>query len=387
MNDPPPPIRVAIQQASLAKYRVAVFRELAARPGIELQVLYGERAGIETVAPDGFAARKVAFHEKRFAGQAIYWHAAQLQAVNPRDFDVAILSWDAHYASLVPALCQGRLRGVPTVLWGHGYSKRERGWRRRWRNALGKMATALLFYNHSTANVFKDDGWNPARLFVAINSLDQQPITEARDAWQSVPGRLEAFQRDRLSGEMPLLLYVSRLDPRNRVDLLIEAAHLLRERQQPVSLAIVGRGEPELTRLKELTRRYQLEDVVQFLGAIYDEEQLAPWFLSAKLFVYPANLGLSLLHAFGYGLPVITSDNRAGQNPEIEALLPGENGLEYPDGDAQALAESIAKALSDPAWLSAAQTAALRTVAGPHSLTRMVDGIEQAIRWAHTTRQ
>ena len=45
-------------------------------------------------------------------------------------------------------------------------------------------------------------------------------------------------------------------------------------------------------------------DLVGDLGSIYDEIELAPWFLTADAFVYPENIGLSILHAFGYGLPV-----------------------------------------------------------------------------------
>ena len=36
---------------------------------------------------------------------------------------------------------------------------------------------------------------------------------------------------------------------------------------------------------------------------------------------YPVNIGLSLLHAFGFGLPVVTGNDIGSHNPGIETLL------------------------------------------------------------------
>ena len=63
---------------------------------------------------------------------------------------------------------------------------------------------------------------------------------------------------------------------------------------------------PELPALQSIAEELDVEQYVRWLGSIYDEAQLAPWFLTADAFVYPGAIGLSVLHAMGYGLPVVT---------------------------------------------------------------------------------
>src|SRR5690606_11454771 len=77
------------------------------------------------------------------------------------------------------------------------------------------------------------------------------------------------------------------------------------------------------------------------LGAIYKEHDLVPWFLSAEAMIHPASIGLSLLHSFGYGLPVITNNNRAKHGPEFCALEDNKNGITYIENDLDDLIEKV----------------------------------------------
>ena len=374
-------VRVVIQQPSLAAYRVPVYRELAQRKGIDLRVRYGQEAAITNVAPDGFDGQGVKRHRWAFFGHPVYWHSVQLHYASRAQTDVLVLSWDLHYASLVPAMLKARLAGVPTVLWGHGYSKREAGWRAKLRMWAAKLGTALLFYNHTTAQRYLDMGFEPSRVFVALNALDQAPIQEARRHWLDRPDALEEFRQRHGLKAGPVVLFVSRFDPVNRLDLLIRAIERLRADHPTVTAVIVGKGEPEESNIRRLAQSLGVEDHVRFPGAIYDERELAPWFLSAQAFCYPANIGLSILHAFGYGLPVVTGDRVVAQNPEIEALRDGENGLVYTDGDDSALAATLDRLFRDPSLAKRLGQEAHRTVMEHFSLANMVDGMEAAVRF------
>ena len=383
--DPPTDrlIRLSIVQPSLAKYRVPVFRELAGRPEIDLHVFYADNTGIPNESPDGFAATLAPMVIRRPGGHPIYWHPAQLARADPAVADVLNLSWDLHYASLIPALLRARRRGVPTVLWGHGYSKRERGWRRwlRWR--VARLATAVLLYNRATAKRLIDDGLPAERVFVALNTLDQSEIQAARADWLSRPGDLAAFRERHGLVEGRTVLFVSRLDG-NRVDLLIDAAALLAGSMPDLKVILIGKGE-ERPALERRAADLGLSENVRFLGAVYGEAELAPWFLSADCYCYPVNIGLSLMHAFGYGLPVVTSDRTESQNPEIEAFRDGENGLTYPDGDPappEALAAALGRLLADPALRVRLGAEARRTVLEEFTLLNMVDGFVASARFA-----
>jgi glycosyltransferase involved in cell wall biosynthesis len=319
----------------------------------------------------------------------VRWEPVQIASASRRVCDVLVLEWNAGVASLAPALLLARLRGVGTVLWGHGYSKRERRSARAFRNAIGWLADCLLLYNHTAAEALlggraEGDRSSPRRskrVFVALNALDQAPIARARDMWRASHGRMEEFRQARGISGRRVALFVSRLEADNGVDLLIRAAANLREQRPELTVVIVGKGPAE-NDLRRLTEELNLQDRVIFTGAIYDEDELAPWFVCSDVFVYPRNIGLSLLHALGYGLPVITDDNLAGQNPEIEALRDGENGLLYPAGDVAGLAGAIDRLLGDETLRRRLSDEAERTAAEGFSLANMVDGMEAAIRMA-----
>lgn len=379
------PLRVVFQQPALAKYRVPVFRELASRPGIDLLVAYGNEQGIASVNPDGFQGVQVPIHDLDILGSRFRWHAAQYRFASRHKADVVVLSWSTRYLTLVPSILRARWNNVGTVLWGHGYSKAETRLRENSRGAIADFADAVLFYNHTTAQRFIDGGYtSPDRVFVALNTLDTTAIDRARALWQADPARLDAFRRQHnLSG--PVVLFVSRLNADNRVDMLVQSAARMRQRLPNLKVVIVGSG-PEEAALKSLAASSGLADAILFAGAVYDEADLAPYFLSASAFCYPVNIGLSLIHAMAYGLPVVTSDKMTAQNPEIEAFRQGINGLAYADGSVDAMADTLLSILTDSNHQRRLSQGAFDTVHQDFNISKMVDGMEAAIRFAASRR-
>lgn len=379
--DPAQPTRVVIQQPSLAKYRVPVYRLLAQQPGIDLKLVYGKDPGVPNVEPDGFAA---SFEPHRHLGvgkrRPFVWQPAQLKYADPRHADVLVMVWNSRWLSLPLALRKARKRGVRTVVWGHGYSKNESPRRAALRKKVGLMADAMLFYSQTIADRYLADGVDPARVFVAPNCLNQEPIQAARDAWLADPAKLAAFRAEHgVPDEAEPILYVSRFDPANRADLLLRAAAELAPKRPNLRVHLIGKGEPEASRLKSLSDELGIADRVRFLGAIYGEPDLAPWFLTARAFCYPSNIGLSLHHAMGYGLPVITSDDGAVQNPEFEALTDNENGLLFNSGQGDALARTIERVLADPDFRDRLGREAHATATRRYALPNMVAGFVRAI--------
>jgi len=380
-----PSIRVTIVQPSLAKYRIAVFRELASRPGIDLRVDYGSLEGLVNVAAEGFQAVPVPLRELKFAGRKLMFQGAQWSDASRRETDVLVLQWSGRYATLLPALVKARLRGVATVLWGHGYSKSGGSARLRLYRWLARFATVLLFYDPRTRDEYVRLGWDPEKLFVALNCLDHTEIVQARQWWQSRPEELARFRREHQIDGGPVILFVSRLQPANRLDLLIRATGELSKEVSGLKTVIIGNGDAEKQRLQTLAREAGIADSVIFVEGIYDEHRLAPWFLTAETFCYPANVGLSLVHAFWYGLPVVTSDHLASQNPEIVALEHGVNGLAYEHGNVSSLVDALRRLVTDKTLAADMSEAGRRTVEQRFTISKMVDGFEAAIRYAHRT--
>jgi hypothetical protein len=103
--------------------------------------------------------------------------------------------------------------------------------------------------------------------------------------------------------------------------------------------------------------------------------------MSAACFAYPEAIGLSIQHAFGYGLPVITSDDIPSHNPEIEALRPEVNGLLYRHRDIHAFASRILEVIAGSRAREEWAAAAYATVASPNGtcIEAMVDGFARAV--------
>ena len=374
-------IRTFIQQPALPHYRVGVFRELAGRHGIELELVHDQTPGLANVAPNGFRSVAAPSKTLSLSGRRLHWHSAMLEGASAARADVLVLSWNLHYVSLLPALLKARREGVGTVLWGHGSTKVD-SWYRRWpREQVTGLADALLFYNRTHANAFIAGGCDPAKIFVAQNTLDESPIVAARDSWLARPEDLAAFQRKNAIAGRDVVLFVSRLTEKARVDLLIDAMPSLLQQRPNALVVLIGGGDAEPWKLR--AEALGVGSAVRFLGPVYEEMKLAPWFVSSRLFCYPSGVGLSIIHGFHYGLPIVTDDNFALHNPEIEALRPGENGLLYRYNDATDLAAKLAKLLADGPARRQMSAAALATARDQFNLKTMVDGFEEAIRYAY----
>ena len=142
----------------------------------------------------------------------------------------------------------------------------------------------------------------------------------------------------------PTVLTVARLYPRKRVDDLLEAAVLLKERIGDVQIRIVGEG-PEGARLHALHQRLALGDTVVFLGHV-TRDTLALEYSRAHCFCLPTvqeGFGLVFAEAMAAGLPVVAC--RAAAVPEI--VRDGETGLLVAPRTPAALAAALERMLTD----------------------------------------
>ena len=147
-------------------------------------------------------------------------------------------------------------------------------------------------------------------------------------------------------GEMYRVLFVGRHIERKGLEYLIKAAGMLDGDKFQIRIAGVG----DLTeKLKEQTIKESLKQVL-FLGKL-PKEELAKEYQNANCFVLPAivdskgdteGLGVVLIEATEYGLPVIASD--VGGIPDI--VIDRETGLLVPEKNPEALAAAI-KELSE----------------------------------------
>jgi len=133
-----------------------------------------------------------------------------------------------------------------------------------------------------------------------------------------------------------VVLCVCRLYRRKRVNVLLGAARLLRDRIPELEIRIVGDG-PERARLAHLWREQKLGDRVRFLGDV-TRARLAEEYNACHVFCLPSvqeGFGIVYLEAMGAGKPIVAA--RAAAVPEVVR-----HGVLVDPESEEALAEGIA---------------------------------------------
>lgn len=103
------------------------------------------------------------------------------------------------------------------------------------------------------------------------------------------------------------LIQVGSLIKRKNHKCTLEAVKKLNDKGYEVELDIIGEGEKE-EELKELCKKYNIENLVHFHGFIKDKEKLLKFYRDADFFVLPSfteTFGIAYVEAMSQGLPVI----------------------------------------------------------------------------------
>jgi glycosyltransferase involved in cell wall biosynthesis len=140
------------------------------------------------------------------------------------------------------------------------------------------------------------------------------------------------------------VLFLGRLVPYKRVNDLLAAFSILKQRGRTYRLTVIGDG-PERSALETIARDHQLEHLVTFVGRAVGS-QLEEYLLCHKLMVVPSDreaFGLVALEGIAAGLVPIGT--LSGGLPEAV----GNCGPLVPVGDPSALADAITTLMESPA--------------------------------------
>ena len=193
-------------------------------------------------------------------------------------------------------------------------------------------------------------GADPAKLHIIPCGVDLNVFRPMRQS-----DAREALGRDQCER---IVLFVGRIEQIKGIDVLLRALGLLffrhPEFRSDLCLLVVGGAldpnddSPETEKVEELQRlvhQHRMEANVSFVGSM-DQQRLALFYAAADVCAVPSlteSFGLVALEAMACGTPVVGT--RVGG---LQTLIEhGESGLLVPAGDYQALAESMAKVLTD----------------------------------------
>lgn len=259
------------------------------------------------------------------------------------NYDVVVVDGNPRQVShfLLATFC--KLIGKKMVLWTMAHSFRGFSPTENLRLFWSRIFKNIFVYTDSEVEFLRAKGFKKHNIIGMNNGLNQKKIDNAILEWEH--NKLKEWQKKQGFENSILLLSSARLDPKNKFDQIIEALPSIVKKKPNLIWCVIGKGVEE-DKLKELVKKLKIENNVRFVGEIYNETDLAPWFLSAQLFVHPAAIGLSLLHAFGYGLPIVTNGNKNLHNPEYAAFENGLTGLNFIENNIEDLESVIIKLLS-----------------------------------------
>ena len=369
LNDPDPIMtfsgRVAIQDLVLPLYRKTIYERLERRLDGGLGIFTGVSPNTHgVVVSDELAVTdNTTVPNRHFLGGPleVIWQSGFTDWLKDFRPDVAIVSGNARLFSTKGGVRWLKSQGVPVVGWGLGtlmMGPYLRGLRTAMRKRLLHTFDGLIAYSSKAKEQYIELGVDPDRISIAYNAIAPRPNHAA-------PDRAQSFE------DGGRLLFVGRLYPGKRLDLLFEAVASLGERFSP-SIDIVGDG-PGLEATRALAED-RLPGRVTFHGALYGDA-LDAAFRAADLFVLPGMGGLAIQEAMSWGLPIIAAE---GDGTQFDLVREGNGWLMEP-GSAVSLQGILEVALSDCPALRSMGIESHRIVCDELNLDRMIDAMVAAV--------
>jgi len=335
-------LRVLCLQPALPHYRLDFFDRLAAACDGQLQVCYSptDLGALTDADPHRDWERPIG--KMRAFWPGIEWQSGALGVPLDR-VDALIVCGAPRTVSTLLLILRAKSIGIPTLWWGQYWSATSKAWRFRIRMLLMRMVDAVVFYTDAEVAAYHSRfGSGDTRPIGALNNgIAVEPIQAVRAIYDPV-------ERPRA------ILFVGRLTGKSRLDLLLAA--LADPRLADVRLEVIGDGEKRAA-LENQAQGLGVE--VQWRGGMTDEVRIAEIANRCRVFCYPGQVGLSLIHAMAYGLPAVIHGDEKTQMPEFAAFDEGESGWSFTASDSVELAGVLATALEDTDGLRRASATAV----------------------------
>lgn len=265
------------------------------------------------------------------------WYRQKNLIKNTKDYDIIIddlsifclSSWWLHFVA--------KLRGQKLYTWSHGWYGRE-GFVKKWmKRAYFALTDGSFIYGDYARKLMIENGFDGNKLHVIHNSLNYDEQLKIRKEITTSNIYISHF-----GNTNPVICFIGRLTSVKKLDQIVDALLLLKEKGESYNLVFVGDGS-ERDRLEVSVERLGLKQNVWFYGACYDEKTNAELIYNSDLCVAPGNIGLTAMHAMMFGCPCLSHKDFPWQGPEFEAIKEEETGCFFKRDNVQSLAAAISK--------------------------------------------
>lgn len=296
---------------------------------------------------DRLSMKTVTLRYMSLKSESLCWQF--LPYKNLADFDCYFIYGNPRVVSNVIFSLYLKFRRKPVVIWGQAHTGNANRVTEWLRHLWWKIFDYIYVYTDFEKQYLIDKGFVRAKIVGMNNGLDQRKIVETTK--RITDKEIVEWKINNNINDKIVLLTCARHEPKNQFELIINALPAIIAEYPNVVLCMIGQGRATAS-LKDLSNRIGVNDHICWLHEIYDEDALAPWFMSARYLIHPGSIGLTLLHAFGYGLPVITHSNREAHMPEFFVMDDKMTGYVFEEGSYQSLSETVLVALSETVGLA-----------------------------------
>ncbi len=320
--------RVLFIEPIVAHYRRDTFGLIFSDKRFAFELLAGN--SYQDIKPEKVEKAIISTYRKfTLLGEEFYYLRSSLHHVRRFNPDIVVCSGvDFHHLHTLLIFLWVKLHPKKKFIWWSHAGLGHQGW---WGRMLRKWFYSLSDQIFAYSSKGKEDlghiGIPESKVTVIRNSLNQEDY-----GFDVV--------RNLTDNESVQLLFSGRISRQRGLDVLIRAVSILSKNGYSLSCKIVGSGDDY--EYRELARSLGIGSLVDFVGPLYGKanEEI---FSSSGIFVFPAGIGLSVVHALSYGLPVITTNNLILHNPEVELIRQDINGDFFEDGNPYDLASKIEK--------------------------------------------
>lgn len=266
-----------------------------------------------------------------------------------------------------------KIFNIPIVFWTHGYDHIHRR-----NNIINIIRIKIIeYFLKKVDHVFTFSKKGKNYLIskgILANNITVAPNTLNTDMWLK---KFEKCNKSQLRKEYGyknndlLLLFSGRIHVGKKVNHLLYALEYIQKEYKNfnIHLNIVGDGL-ERESLEEYTTQHNLDNIT-FHGFVFDESKVSELFCMSDLFVMPGSVGLAIVHAFCFGLPVIT-ETQDFHSPEIQYLYDDINGYFIEEGNIKELVKKLIYLYENRDKLSELSTNAHATASKDASIHNMV---------------
>lgn len=320
---------VEVVVTELARRMAALGHEVTCYDRSGADVMTGDAADCRERVVDGVRVVPVKTIDKKGLAALSSSYFATLAAIKDRP-DVI------HYHAEGPCvpLPLAKRAGIRTVATIHGLDWQRAKW--------GKLASTYIKMGERAAATKADElivlSEGVKRYFMEAYGREAVFIPNGVDAKEALPASVikEKWNLEKYS----YLLYLGRLVPEKRPELLIEAFKALDTNKR---LVIAGGSSDTSAYEKELRAAARGDSRIAFTGFVTGEP-LAELYSNCYAYVLPSDvegMPMSLLEAMAYGRCCVTSDI-----PECADVLAG-NGVTFEKGSADSLRAALRGLLAD----------------------------------------